>query len=173
MVILYPLLVIASLLATAAACLFVNWWAPIFCDANGNLPKWLKWFQTFDATCDEAWKGGYIAASWGSTPFRRYLARVYWLYRNPAYGWDYWPFGMQFIPNEWTVKKYTSIKSSVTFFAIGPKLAFNFYMQRGGLYVKIGWKAWGYFDPIEKKWLNTSWGPSMRVPLCFTVMYKR
>lgn len=72
----YPFLALFSLLFTALAMLGVNWWAPLFADKKGNLPYWLKWFQSFDASLDEAWRGGYLAPSWGASPFKRYLARV-------------------------------------------------------------------------------------------------
>jgi hypothetical protein len=74
---------------------------------QGNLPTWLRWFQTHDFPLDEIWRPSTPAELWridglfignfrtftGKTPpdFRasawlRYLARVFWLWRNPAYG---------------------------------------------------------------------------------------
>jgi len=74
---------------------------------QGNLPPWLRWFQTHDFPLDEVWRPSSTAELWradglfignfrafaGKTPsdFRasawlRYLARVFWLCRNPAYG---------------------------------------------------------------------------------------
>jgi hypothetical protein len=74
---------------------------------QGDLPRWLSWFQSHDFPLDEIWRPSRGDEPWrtdglflknfdrfvGKTPadFRvsrwlRYLARVYWLWRNPAYG---------------------------------------------------------------------------------------
>jgi len=74
---------------------------------QGNLPTWLRWFQTHDFPLDEVWRPSTAAEPWrvdglfignfrafaGRTPpdfyasaWLRYLARVFWLWRNPAYG---------------------------------------------------------------------------------------
>ena len=74
---------------------------------QGDLPRWVRWFQTHDFPLDEVWRPSTPAELWridglfignfgtfaGKTPtdFRtstwlRYLARVFWLWRNPAYG---------------------------------------------------------------------------------------
>src|SRR5574341_1027779 len=37
---------------TLFAWLFVNWWAALFANKEGWLPKWLTWFQTFDNSLD-------------------------------------------------------------------------------------------------------------------------
>lgn len=51
----------------------------------------LRWFQTHDNPLDEWRIGGYYKncnwVNWDFTkPFHRYLARYFWLCRNPAYG---------------------------------------------------------------------------------------
>ena len=51
----------------------------------------LRWFQTHDNPLDEWRVGGYYKhctwLDWDFTkPFHRYLARYFWLCRNPAYG---------------------------------------------------------------------------------------
>ncbi len=159
---LYPLLALFSLLFTALAMLGVNWWAPLFVDAQGNLPRWLKWFQSFDASLNVAWQGGYLDPSWGASPFKRYLSRVYWLYRNPVYGFDYWLFGLPFFAKEWRVIRYIESPQLVLFIAIGN--GFNvYYHGRLGMF-KLGWKAWNYWE--GNGWKKTSWGPQWRVPLC-------
>ncbi|MCL1618321.1 hypothetical protein [Ralstonia pseudosolanacearum] len=162
----YVLCVIVSLLATLFAMLLVNWWAPAFCDAQGNLPRWLKWFQTFDASCDAGWRDGYIDASWGATPVRRFFARVYWLYRNPAYGWDYWPLGVPFVPTDWRVVRYTDTDALTLFVAVGGD-GFNvYYNGRWGM-LKVGWKAWNCWDGTT--WKAMPFGPEWRLPVCFTL----
>ena len=62
-------------------------------DANGleQLIKPLRWFQTHDNSLQEWRDGGYYRhcnwLKWDFTkPFHRYLARYFWLCRNPAYG---------------------------------------------------------------------------------------
>ncbi|WP_407059060.1 hypothetical protein ACKZDW_13410 [Ralstonia syzygii subsp. celebesensis] len=162
---LYPVFVLASLAATAVACLLVNWWAPLLADRNGNLPRWLAWFQTFDASLDAGWRDGYIAASWGDTPLRRFLARVYWLYRNPAYGWDYWALGVPFDPIGWRVVRYIESDALTLFVAVGN--GFNvYYHGRFGM-LKLGWKAWNCWEGDD--WKPEPFGPVWRLPLAFTV----
>lgn len=167
MVMLYPFYVLASLLATLVAYLCINWWAPLWCDAQGNLPRWLKWFQTFDASCDAGWQDGYLDKSWGSTPLRRFLARVYWLYRNPAYGWDYWPLGVRWNPDDWSVFRDEDTPQRTLFIAVNFDGAFNlYYSGRWGQY-KIGWKAYNKWD--GKDWHAPNWAKYDRIPLCFTI----
>lgn len=163
-VVAYPFGVAASLAITLFAMVFVNWWAPLFADSGGNLPRWLYWAQTFDATLDAGWQDGYIAATWGTTGWRRYLARVYWLYRNPCYALDYFVLGLPFDPSKWRVLRNVQTDTLSFFLAIGP--AFNLeYAGRFGE-LKLGWKAWNYWN--ASAWRTTPWGPSWRVPLCFT-----
>lgn len=161
----YPMMALLSLLITVFAILAVNWWAPLWADDQANLPRWIKWFQPFDSSLDEGWKGGYLDPSWGATPFKRYLARVYWLYRNPSYGFDYWLFGLPFDFAQWRVIHYIETPMLVLFIAIGN--GFNvYYHGRLGM-LKLGWKAWNYWQ--GDGWRKTPWGPVWRVPLCFTM----
>lgn len=76
---------------------------------QGDLPRWLSWFQTHDAPLDEVWRpsrtdgtedwradGLYMKDFWylrskrsaevKASRWLRYLARGAWLRRNPAYG---------------------------------------------------------------------------------------
>ncbi len=162
---LYPLMALLSLLFTVFAMLAVNWWVPLLADDKGNLPAWLKWFQPFDSSLDEAWRGGYLDPSWGISPFKRYLARVYWLYRNPAYGFDYWALGVPFEASQWRVIRYIDTPQLVLFVAIGN--SFNvYYHGRLGM-LKLGWKAWNRWD--GKGWNAPNWQRYARLPLCFTV----
>ena len=64
-------------------------------DGREWLIKPLRWFQTFDNPLDEWRTGDYYKhcqwINWDFTkPFHRYLARVFWLCRNPAYGFAQW-----------------------------------------------------------------------------------
>ena len=65
-------------------------------DTHEFLQPWLMWFQTHDAPLDEWWTAGYGEDSWikrkytqedyDSKGWLRYLCRIMWLWRNPAYG---------------------------------------------------------------------------------------
>ena len=57
---------------------------PLFADKYGWLPVWLWWFQTPDNSLDgdHGWKAEHCLG------WPRYLKRVAWLIRNPAYGFE-------------------------------------------------------------------------------------
>lgn len=56
----------------------------LFVNKDGNLPWWLKWFQTPDATCfDEMWVAEH--PNWS-----KYKIAWTWIARNPAYGFRKW-----------------------------------------------------------------------------------
>ncbi len=159
---LYPFWAFFSLLFTMFAMLGVNWWAPLFADAQGNLPRWLKWFQPFDSTLNEAWQGGYLDATWGASPFKRYLARVYWLYRNPVYSFNYRLFGVPFHAQEWRVMTHIQLPHLELFIAIGN--GFNVYYHGRLGTLKLGWKAWNRWD--GKDWKTPDWNLFPRLPFC-------
>jgi hypothetical protein len=78
----YILLALSSWIMTILAVLG----APLIAlavDADGNLPKYLKWFQTPDAPC-------FGAPFWAekNPSYSRYMLCVTWLQRNPAQGFD-------------------------------------------------------------------------------------
>ncbi|WP_420996252.1 DUF7338 family protein [Cupriavidus sp. 30B13] len=71
----------------------------LFANSAGQLPAWLRWFQTYDASLDGMGADGKIeprfvaSTSWlrdeagqPRNQFYRYICRVAWLYRNNAYG---------------------------------------------------------------------------------------
>lgn len=157
----YRLYVALDLAATVFFCLFVNWWAPLFCDKNGWLPTWLDWAQTFDNSLDSTVTGpGY----WG---------RVKWLYRNPAYGFSYWVLGVPFNPEEWKVWVHTGSEETkdLYFYAVGPNGQFNEHYYRDGEHVKRGWKAWNMWDAEKKQWKTEPWGPQWRIPFVFSISF--
>ncbi|WP_423197463.1 hypothetical protein DFLDMN_001080 [Cupriavidus sp. H19C3] len=86
----------------------LDWLFPAFANAEGNLPVWLRWFQTHDATLDGVGRDGVIeprfvaSTSWLRTDdgaprntLCRYLCRVAWLYRNNAYDFSIDVLGAQ------------------------------------------------------------------------------
>lgn len=171
----YPLLALLS-----AAFAGLTWLlAPLLAylvGTDGNLPRALRWFQTFDATCDEGWKGGYFCAK-GYVPKDAAELRGFrkqWLRRNPGYTLDYAVLGCEWNPAEWQVIVYENDGAGhVTFAAVGPRGRFNIYVQSGEWYSKVGWKAWNMYDEKKHRWIAGAWGPGLRIPLCFTPLMRR
>ncbi|ODP33068.1 hypothetical protein [Pandoraea sp. ISTKB] len=161
----YPAHAALSLGVTLFAWSAVCWWAPLFVDRDGNLPKWLRWYQTFDASVDAGWSDAYYTGWLAETRIGRYISRVLWLCRNPAYGFDYALLGVAFAASEWRVVKYVETEDTALFFAVGR--GFNFYYEgRWGRY-KIGWKAWNRWGGTG--WDAPNWAEYDRIPLCFTL----
>jgi hypothetical protein len=176
--ILYPFACVGSILVTVLSYLILNRFLAMFGDADGNLPKCLIWFQTFDATM---YQGQYArkaellmnppGSDWTDfnpapvTWYERYKNRFAWLQRNPAYGWDFYPFGLEWNPADWRVVHYVSTTDYVLFIAVGR--GFNLYYAGPYGTYKLGWKAWNNFDAATGK-LGSTFGDGTRVPLCFT-----
>ncbi len=165
----YPILAIVELLFTVFAVLCCNWWAAWFADERGWLPHRLAWLQTFDAPLDAGWRDGYAGYREPSGPWSRWWQRTKWLYRNPAYGFGYWPLGTSFDPAMWKVTYFEKTAARDLFKATGPWGTFNVtYYGRWGT-LKLGWKAWNYFDPATGDWKpNYQWGPERRAPFVFS-----
>ena len=154
----------------------------LFSDEQGNLPTWLRYFQTFDATLDEGsnarknelqnnptethWIGYY------DTPtnfWQVYVNRLKWIVRNPAYGFDFFVFGKRWYESDWKVKTWKTDSSRDLFYAVSDN-AFNFYYQGPLGTYKIGWKAWNHFDHVSEEFSRSFGAESGNfVPLCFTV----
>ncbi|HBO79562.1 MAG TPA: hypothetical protein DD502_15590, partial [Cupriavidus sp.] len=76
----------------------------------------LQLCQTFDATLDEGWKGGYFGQlSASPTGITLWWYRSRWLQRNPGYSLDFSILGMPFIQTQWTVVRC----DGVNFYAKG------------------------------------------------------
>lgn len=156
---------VVSFGVTLFAWMAVCWWAPLLVDRDGNLPDWLRWFQTFDASVDAGWSDAYYTGWLAETRIGRYISRVLWLCRNPAYGFDYALLGVPFAASEWRVVKYVETEDTALFFAVGR--GFNFYYEgRWGKY-KLGWKAWNRWG--GNGWDAPNWAEYDRIPLCFTL----
>lgn len=65
---------------------------PLFVGADGYLPRWLWWFQTPDNPAWGDWQFQHEQMAWTQS---RYLWTVFWLWRNPAYGFDFEVLGAQ------------------------------------------------------------------------------
>jgi hypothetical protein len=172
----YVLLTIAQVLFTILAYCGGNLFAVLFCKADGNLPTWLKWFQTFDATCDAGWKDGYFLnlsdrEYVNPEGFLLYLLRVKWLYRNPAYGFSYGPCGIAFVPGDWTIQNVVlddTTGNVLYLYATDTKGHYCLMTEAGG---KYGWKILNYIDHWQGRnpvWKTSPWGPQWRTMIAFT-----
>lgn len=156
----YPIMAIIGQLFTLTCLLLVNWWAPLFATQQAHLPNWLAWCDTFDADLDTGnrelgWNQGY----WG---------RVRWLYRNTAYGFDYWALGCAFDPADWTLINYVpGVDPEFSATSVGGR--FNLFGTIGPIRYKIGWKAWNYFDEQTRAWKAVPWGPEWRTSFVFSI----
>ena len=145
----------------------LNFIAPLFADEKGWLPKWLSWIGTFDASLDAGWKDGYFSK--GTKPWSLWWARVRWLMRNPAYGFDYQVLGIPFKKEDWK-KRFFWGSWGDAFVAKSSSGHFNFTCNIFGQRFKLGWKAWNYFDAEKGDWKeNYQWGPEMKVPLASSI----
>jgi len=126
----------------------------LFADANGNLPLYLMWLQTFDATLDEGRQPayGYTGSNW--------WVRTRWLWRNPGYTFDMNVLGIMWNPADWTC-----IHAGAYFFAIANNGAFNFEWKR----VKLGWKAQNHYDWTTGQWIPGNWAKYPKIPICFSL----
>jgi hypothetical protein len=84
-----PFELFAKVLSPVLAC---------FVQANGWLPDWLWMFQTPDNTCDgdaghrERWPRDGVIWIW--------LRRTAWLFRNSAYGFNFYVLGVKYLPTD-------------------------------------------------------------------------
>lgn len=84
---LLPLSILFLLLATILSPIL-----PLFASKDGWLPHWLWWFQTpdFSLDGDEGFKTEHAPYKGESlTAWQIYYNRLRWLWRNPAYGFDW------------------------------------------------------------------------------------
>ena len=86
------LLLIANVLVLVLAYLLAPI-LPAFATKDAHLPRWLSWFDQPDDDLDgdNGWKTEhrlFLGHSKVDQGWRRYINRVLWLIRNPAYGWD-------------------------------------------------------------------------------------
>jgi hypothetical protein len=138
-----------------------------FADKDGNLPRALRWFQTFDASLDAGWRDGYFSFHCPKRPFELWWLRTRWLWRNPGYGFGYYVAGIAFDPAAWRVVYFKTDGTSSTFIATDGR-HFNIALGRSHLSLKLGWKAWNYFEPDSRTFRATPWGPEMRTMICST-----
>ena len=128
-------------------------------DGREYLVHWLYWFQTFDNPLDEGYHGNYGLSEWvnrfradySTSALNRYAFRVYWLWRNPVYGFARHPFGVSC-----TSVSYIYRRAEKDFLAVSDEAGwFTPFQFRGhilGAYAYIGWKlTMGFKDGSPKK----------------------
>lgn len=161
------------IIATVAQLLFTYLlavpFAPVialFCKGDGYLPNWLAWFQTEDAPLDAGVRDGYADFDPNDS---RWWNRTKWLYRNPAYGFCYWPLGLPYDPAEWVVDLLTYDGTTLTEFK-AHTVDGKYFCHTTSAGLKLGYKLWWALDAnwklIDK--LPASRGPDNRLPICFT-----
>jgi hypothetical protein len=169
---LYALLVIPNLLFTLLAILPpVTFFVAACANEEGWLPKWLMWFQTQDNSLDAGWKiqgnfGTYLTTGTVPTGATRWWYRVCWLWRNPAYGFGYWPLGVAVNAADWTVVINRTDGAESLIFAY---TMWHFALLYSGSlgHLKLGWKINAYLQP-DGTWASKDWGPEHRTMMAFT-----
>ena len=162
----YTIKALSSLVIVALTWLLCIPLALFFVDEQGNLKGWLRIFQSFDATLDAGWKDGY---SGYYTWLPLWVLRAMWLARNPAYGYDYTVVGIPFDVKQWTVQRFEQTPDRIIFYATAPG-AFNYVYIGHWCQIKLGWKAYNYYDNDKQAWMDITWGPDKRLPLCSTIV---
>ena len=174
----YGFLTILNLLFTLFAVIVAPFVAT-FADKDGNLPDFLAWFATFDASLDAGWKDGYFPRKNGPDysvvapkNIELWWLRTRWLWRNPAYGFCYWVLGTPFNPEDWTVETFIQEGNYTKFIARSKDGHFCIgYNGPLGSY-KFGWKAWNYFQKLDENgkpvWNDKPWGPEWIAPISFS-----
>lgn len=159
-----------------------NVWAVFFTapyDLNPRLQRlqtWLCWLDTFDAPTDAGWMDGYFGPDHytaDSPPsfWRRKLYQIMWLYRNPAYGFAYYPLGIPLDPKEWVVKYTPATADHAETFVARNEMDLAFFNYYRAPKLKLGWKVWNSWDSDTGTWKAKPFGPEWRAPLCFTPLF--
>lgn len=140
---------------------------PLFVGPDGYLPRWLWWFQTPDnpAWGDKAFHENQMA--WTQI---RYLRTVFWLWRNPSYGFDFAVLGAR-VPEGFAYS--CSGNERVSNSPLHEGLVIRRMNQYWQLYyvkawnqtkclrINLGWKLWGDLTPGQVCPLVVSVNPWM------------
>lgn len=153
---LLPLSIIMLILAYLLAPIL-----PLVASRQGWLPAWLNWFQTPDNSLDgdagwkyEHWQRRYRLPGW----LAEYVGRVGWLWRNPAYGFDFSVIG--FLAEEGATRQVwgdqaTDSNKSYVAIAANPsgKKAWQVYIRWQRVRINLGWKLWGWEPPSQHQFV--------------------
>ncbi len=132
---------------------------PLFAIGRDVLPAWLSWFQTPDNGLDgdANFKANVAPFRGDQVGWRRYVNRIRWLWRNPAYGFDISVLGFALAPETKVqtvgTREFSGALKSGWFFAMAinadGSMAWQFYAVKvwgaRASRVDFGWKLWG--DP--------------------------
>ena len=172
----YIFLTIIQLIFTGIAFVLAPLYVPL-ANKDGWLPEWLIWFQTQDNSLDAGWKiqgnfGTYLQDGTVPTGWTLYKYRVQWVWRNTAYGFCYWPLGIEIHPSDWSIDEYQVDANGGRLLLKAHDIHGHFcYTTNTGW--KLGWKIWAYFQGLDKDgkpmWSDKPWGPEMRTSICFSV----
>jgi len=164
----YILLVVLSLVVTVVG-YFLMPLIALAVDSSGNLPRYLKWYQTPDAPC---WGAPFWAQK--NPTYSKYKLCVTWLWRNPAQGFD--QFAAAKVDYNTPIKVYgdLSINDQVPvtggwFFITGRgvfQLACIIPIRLGSAHLATvdigdGWRL----DPIAKGYKTQTLGALIATPL--------
>lgn len=171
----YALLNILNLIFTGIAYIFAPLYV-LFTSEDGWLPKWLYWFQTQDNSLDAGWKlqgnfGTYLKDGTIPTGYTRYKYRVQWCWRNPAYGFCYYPLGIPVKPEDWIIDEY-KVDANGNRVLLKAHSTTGYFAYTTDANWKLGWKIWSNFSGLDKDgkpvWSDKPWGPELRTSLCFS-----
>jgi hypothetical protein len=135
-------------------------------DADGNLPHWLKWFQTTDAPC---WGADFWATD--NPSYSKYKLIVTWLWRNPAQGFDQYAKANIAPHTPVTVRGNLTIKDT-------PPARGGWFLITCNGYFQLSWiwptkyitfvshSGWN-LEPIAKKYEHPTLGALKATPLRF------
>lgn len=139
----------------------------IFCKDDGYLPNCLAWFQTQDAPLDAGVRDGYAGFDPNDS---RWWNRTKWLWRNPAYGFCYWPMGIPYVPEDWTIEILTRDATGrlTEFKASTSDPSIFCHTKSNGM--KRGYKLWWALGNDDKLLpvMPADKGPDNRIPICYT-----
>lgn len=146
----------------------------IFADTSGNLPRYLRYFQTFDASLDAGWKDGYFRINWefaGRFPaIALWWNRTRWLWRNPGYTFDYEVLGIRWYAEDWEVLHHTD----TIFLALNLReAAFNLNLNIWRIRFKLGWKAWNHYNSGTKQFDGGNWSAFENIPFVFSISLRK
>lgn len=142
------LILLPSHLLMGLLCWILSPVLPLFAINKETLPKWLSWFQTPDAPLDG--DSGHVERCEG---YPRYVQRVLWLIRNPAYGFAWTVLAYQPKTPEFNWKGslgYTNGQEHGFgwYFITQPDGHFQFFVRKPSIfgkqfYFRFGWKIVG------------------------------
>lgn len=167
----WVLLSITGMVVTALAMLLAPV-LPFFVQPDGYLPGWLSWFQTPDNPAFGDRQFHDTQMSWTRC---KYLWTVFWLWRNPAYGFDAAVLCTQVLDGFVYVSSGDELVSNMPLHngwvfrkvLVGNTTYWQLYIVHGWsdvkcLRINLGWKLWGSLKAGQTRPLVISINPWMK-----------